>query len=159
MFNPKATVNNKVPTVNLNLTGTNLVLPYAPDFTTGADFSSSTMNAIDTILHTLGTQSDGLGPNWSPTERIVHHFHMQDLWQRVHDVYEEKVLPSNQDYTAACACLMDVRDNGVYDNVQWVAEHYKVGTPITLLNRPIPKLADSSSWAIWRSTRSGTFSP
>ena len=150
MFNPKATVNNRVPTVNHNLTGSSLVLPFAPDFKTGAAFHSSTMNAVDTILATLGTQNDGLGPNWSPTERIVHHFHMQDLWQRVHDVYEEKVVPSNQIFTDACACLTDTRANGIHDKVQWVAEHYKSGTPITLLNRPIPKLEDASSWAIWK---------
>ncbi|WP_395239419.1 hypothetical protein, partial [Salmonella sp. s54412] len=32
----------------------------------------------------------------------------------------------------------------------WVAEHYKTGTPITLMNRPIPKLKDAKSWGIWK---------
>lgn len=34
--------------------------------------------------------------------------------------------------------------------MQWVADHYATGTPITLLNRPIPKLTDAASWAVWK---------
>ena len=34
--------------------------------------------------------------------------------------------------------------------MQWVADHYVTGTPITLLNRPIPKLHDAQSWGVWR---------
>ena len=56
LFNPAATVHNSVPTVNHNLSGSELVLPYAPEFDIGASFDSPTMNTIDTILKTLGTQ-------------------------------------------------------------------------------------------------------
>ena len=31
-----------------------------------------------------------------------------------------------------------------------MSDHYDVGTPITLLNRPIPKLTDESSWKVWK---------
>ena len=34
--------------------------------------------------------------------------------------------------------------------MQWVADHYVTGTPITLLNRPIPKLHGAQSWGVWR---------
>ena len=34
--------------------------------------------------------------------------------------------------------------------VSWVSDHYDSGTPITLLNRPIPKLTDAESWDIWK---------
>ena len=36
------------------------------------------------------------------------------------------------------------------DAVKWIADHYKTGTPITLLNRPIPKLVDAGSWQVWK---------
>ena len=49
-----------------------------------------------------------------------------------------------------CQCLLDTKENGIYDAVHWVAQHYKSGTPITLLNRPIPKLKDAKSWGIWK---------
>ena len=50
-----------------------------------------------------------------------------------------------------CTCLLDTSSNGIYQAVHWVAEHYKSGTPITLLNRPIPKLKDAKSWKVWKS--------
>lgn len=31
-----------------------------------------------------------------------------------------------------------------------MSNHYDSGTPITLLNRPIPKLEDSASWDTWK---------
>ena len=66
-----------------------LVLPYAPEDPHGEDFSTETMNIMDAILSRIGLDDDGLGPNWSSTERIVHKFHMIDVWHRVREVYQE----------------------------------------------------------------------
>ena len=44
---------------------------------------------MDAILSRIGLDDDGLGPNWSSTERIVHKFHMIDVWHRVREVYQE----------------------------------------------------------------------
>ena len=123
--------------------------PYAPDYPTGQDFSTKTMNIIDRILTHIGNAKDGLGDNWSPIERVVHTFHMWDLWNQVHRIYTEETTanpPSDQ----LCDCLMNTRPNGIYQAVKWVSDHYDSGTPITLLNRPIPKLADAASWNIWK---------
>ena len=51
------------------------------------------MNTIDMILKEIGQPTDGLGPNWSPLERVVHKFHMKDLWAKIRDNYDmvEKV--------------------------------------------------------------------
>lgn len=150
LFNPRATVSNKVPTVNHNIQDEeHLVLPYAPEDETGEDFTTETMNIIDAILSRIGKDDDGLGPNWSPTERIVHRFHMIDVWHRVRGVYMETVA-RRPPQAALCDCLMDTTTNGIYQAVHWVAEHYKSGTPITLLNRPIPKLKNAKSWKIWK---------
>ena len=65
------------------------VLPYASGDTHGEDFSTETMNMMDVILSRIGLDDDGLGPNWSSTERIVHKFHMIDVWHRVREVYQE----------------------------------------------------------------------
>jgi len=148
-FNPKATVNNRVPTVNMDRHSPEKVIPYAPEDPIGSAFSTSTMNTIDKILLAIGKDSDGLGPNWSPLERVVHKFHMWDVWNRVHQVFEGVVVhepPSEE----VCQCLMDTSHNGIYQAVKWVSDHYDSGTPITLLNRPIPKLTDAASWGIWR---------
>ena len=149
MFNPRATLDNHVPTVNMDRRSSQKVVPFAPEDPLGSDFSTKTMNVIDKILQNVGKDNDGLGQYWSPLERVVHKFHMYDVWMQVHEVFESEVLrdpPTNE----MCTCLVDTKDNGIYAAVEWVSDHYDSGTPITLLNRPIPKLTDSASWAIWR---------
>ena len=66
-----------------------LVIPYAPEAAHGEDFTTDTMNVMDAILSRIGKDDDGLGPNWSSTERIVHTFHMIDVWHRVKQVFHE----------------------------------------------------------------------
>ena len=66
-----------------------LVLPYAAEDPYGDDFSTETMNIMDAILNCIGLDDNGLGPNWSSTERIVHKFHMIYVWHRVREVYQE----------------------------------------------------------------------
>ncbi|XP_032233064.1 uncharacterized protein LOC116615510 [Nematostella vectensis] len=151
LFNPRANPDNRVPTVNHDIKDAkHLVLPYAPDSPTGEDFSTDTMNIIDSVLSRIGKDDDGLGPNWSAVERVVHTFHMIDVWKTIKGVYDDTVaLHPPQNFL--CECLLDTHSNGIYRAVHWVAEHYKSGTPITLLNRPIPKLRDAKSWRVWKS--------
>jgi len=47
------------------------------------------MNQIDMVMSNIGEPTDGLGPNWSPLERVVHKFHMRDLWEKLLDGYQE----------------------------------------------------------------------
>ena len=150
MFNSRATENNQVPTVNHDISDeSHLVLPYAPEDHMTEDFTTNTMNIIDSILSRIGKDDDGLGPNWSSTERIVHKFHMYDVWSRVLKTYNQ-IVGKNPPQNELCDCLLDSTENGIYDAVYWVAQHYKSGTPITLLNRPIPKLKDAKSWGVWK---------
>ncbi|XP_071956642.1 uncharacterized protein [Antedon mediterranea] len=149
LFNPRATVKNSVPTVNLNVSAPEKVVPFAPDEPTGSDFSTPTMNVIDMILSHVGKSDDGLGEFWSPVERVVHTFHMWDLWNKVLEEFNANVK-MNPPKDNVCKCLMNTEKNGIRDSVQWVAEHYKSGTPITLLNRPIPKLNDADTWQVWK---------
>lgn len=65
------------------------MLPFALEEPRGEDFTTETMNIMDAILSRIGKDDDGLGPNWSSTERIVHKFHMIDVWHRVREVYQE----------------------------------------------------------------------
>ena len=149
MFNPRATVQNHVPTVNMDRRSPHKVVPYAPEDPLDSDFSTETMNVIDKILLNVGRENDGLGAYWSPLERVVHKFHMYDVWARVLEVFEAQVS-GNPPSDEVCGCLVETKDNGIYAAVEWVSDHYDSGTPITLLNRPIPKLTDSASWDIWR---------
>ena len=149
MFNSKVTDKNSVPTVNMDRRSSVKVIDYAPSDDLGSDFNTFSMNTIDKILSNIGKDNDGLGSFWSPLERIAHKFHMLDVWSKVKEVYDEQVLsdPPSEDI---CDCLLDVKNNGIYQAVAWVSDHYDHGTPITLLNRPIPKLTDASSWKVWK---------
>ncbi len=144
MFNPRATEDNHIPTVNMDRRAPEKVIPYAPNDFVGSDFSTLSMNTIDKLL---SNDNDGL---WSPLGRIMHKFHMMDLWNRVHDVYQSTVVraPPNEEI---CSCLTDTRGNGILQAVHWVSDHYDSGTLLlTLLNRPIPKLTDADAWGIWK---------
>ncbi len=149
LFNPRATEKNSVPTVNMDRHSEVKVVPYAPEDRLGDAFFTPCMNTIDKILNNVGKDNDGLGSFWSPLERMVHKFHMWDVWMRVKETYQTKTL-KNPPSDEVCDCLLDVHTNGIYDAVAWVSNHYDSGTPITLLNRPIPKLTDADSWQIWR---------
>ena len=151
LFNRRATENNKIPTVNADLSSSQKVLPYAPDVSLGTDFTTEPMNRVDDILGHIGNEKDGLGPNWSPIERVAHKFHMQDLWETILPVYGRVVESPRPPTDQVCGCLLDTASNGIYDAVEWIAKHYESGTPITLLNRPIPKLTDANAWAVWKS--------
>ena len=149
LFNPRANELNRVPTVNHNLhdTAHGKVLMYAPNDPLPSDYFDFTMNMIDKILSMVGKSDDGLGAHWSSTERIVHKFHMHDLWLRLQkEVRELSPKPS----APVCNCVLNVESNGILKAVQWIAEHYESGTPITLLDRPVPKLVDSDSWDFWK---------
>ncbi|KAL0479311.1 hypothetical protein AKO1_007026 [Acrasis kona] len=150
LFNPRATANNKIPTVNQNLHNGDKVVAFAPEDPVGNDFFDFTMNMIDRVLTNVGTHDDGLGHHWSPAERIVHVFHMWDLWLHIQPYYQ-RIASSSPVSDALCECLLDTKTNGIYNNVGWVANHYESGTPISLKNVvEIPPLVDGNSWKIWK---------
>lgn len=146
-FQPNADENNKVPTVNLNLHNGPKVLDSAPQLEKPSPiFATDAMALVDTILARVGKSDDGLGPNWTPLERIVHNFHMRDLWAKIKPIFDKIEVDE-----AVCRCLTsDLETNGIRPAVEWIANHYARGTPITLLNRPIPVLNDHKTWALWR---------
>jgi len=148
LFNERATIDNHVPTVNHDLHGKGpKVLLYAPDDKLPTDYYGFTMQMIDKILSMIGKSDDGLGAHWSSTERLVHKFHMWDLWARLKPEVEKLTPKPSEKF---CTCILDTESNGILQAVQWIAAHYEVGTPITLLDRPIPKLVDAKSWEFWK---------
>jgi len=146
-FQPAVGLDNNVPTVNMNISSAEKVVHAVPEKLPENGFNGREMRLVDMMLAQIGTPNDGLGPNWSPLERVVHRFHMEDLWSKIGDIFEKTAKPS----ISVCQCLYDdVKTNGIYDAVMWVAQHYESGTPITLLGRAIPKLEDAKTWMIWR---------
>jgi len=147
MFIPRANEDNKIPTVNMNMSAPIKVLDNAPNNPLTHDFFTPEMNLIDRILTRVGVSDDGLGVNWTPLERIVHNFHMRDLWSALKPSFDKVNFKVD---ATVCECLLNVHESGVRSAVEWIANHYAKGTPISLLNRPIPVLEDSEDWKIWK---------
>jgi len=150
LFNPAIGQVNQVPTVNKDLSNRNkMVLDSAPSDPWGSDFTTQTMNIIDNVLSKVGTTDDGFGPNWTPMGRLVHVFHMWDVWMTI-KTKSYPLVEASPPAEDVCICLRDTKSNGIYNAVEWVAEHYLGGTLLSLLNREIPPLTDASSYAVWK---------
>lgn len=150
LFDAKANGVNGIPTVNRNMRSATKVVDDAPEVLLPSDgFVTTPMKVISSVWSHLGEGNDGLGESWLPVERIVHEFHMRDLWHAVRSVHNAKVAAAPPT-PAVCSCLLDTQTNGIRAKVQWIAEQYKQWTPITLLNKPIPQLTDKAIWQVWR---------
>jgi len=148
LFNPEVTVNNRVPTVNRRLSEEDKVLPFAPHVPIGNHFRTEAFNMMDWVLTHAESGDDGLGKNWMLLERIVHSFHMRDLWFRILDAYKTvKDVPQE-----TCDCLMNIKDNGIQARLEWIANRYAVDTPISLheWGTQIPKLVSADQWPEWK---------
>ena len=56
------------------------------------EFEGDVMNDVDELLSRIGGSQDRFGPNWSPLDRIIHQFHMKDLWTKIRAAYNEQVI-------------------------------------------------------------------
>jgi hypothetical protein len=142
-FNTKATEDNHIPTINMNVHSEPKVLSNAPSDPLPNDFYTPEMNLIDRILSRVGVITDGVGDNWTPVERIVHHFHMRDVWNKLKPVYDKLVVNST-----VCACVLNVEESGVKSYLDFYAESYEKGTYVSQL--PISHLENAENWKLWK---------
>lgn len=82
---------------------------------------------MDAILSRIGLDDDGLGPNWSSTERIVHKFHMIDVWHRVREVYQEVEQNPPQVTTYSLKKVLTVHSSSSGKEVKGHVRYIKIG--------------------------------
>jgi len=145
-FNLHTPAINGIPTVNMDLKSSEKIVPNAPSVEIGNHFATDAFNLVDWVL-THQDGQDGLGPNWLPQERIVHAFHMKDLFARILAAYEKLDEISAE----TCECVRKTATNGVEDRLEWIHDRYKVDTPISLheWGTQIPKLWSVADWKEW----------
>jgi hypothetical protein len=177
-FEPSATENNIIPTVNMDL-GSNLpILPNVRDMpATKKSFQTDGMRAVDQVLSHMDNKNYDI-KEYSALERLVHALHMREVWFHAQKRYADvKASPPSVD---VCKCARDVDNNGILkvlrfialairepalmygkhttlDNggiADWPGNLYTFTDPNNLqLQSPekaIPSLKDEASWQEWK---------
>mmetsp|Transcript_22364 Transcript_22364/g.24944 ORF Transcript_22364/g.24944 Transcript_22364/m.24944 type:complete len:214 (+) Transcript_22364:103-744(+) len=124
-----------IPTVDLFNAGK--VNHHVRSMKLGNTFATRSLNVIDGIFNNF----ERVPGNWSAAVRIVHYFHMRDLWYKVKDAMTVTPVPDAK----TCECLLDADHNGV---VEFMLSYtgYSHG-PDT---HSLPPLTDGKSWQLWK---------
>uniref|UniRef100_A0A914CLG9 Uncharacterized protein n=1 Tax=Acrobeloides nanus TaxID=290746 RepID=A0A914CLG9_9BILA len=120
-FESNVTEENNIPTINVDLTSDQAILPYAPDRRGPNEdlFSDDAMKTVDEVLSHMDD------PNYmikelNTIERLVHAFHMKTMWSSIRHKYEmnKNSPPTSSD---VCLCALDVENNGVLMMLRYIA--------------------------------------
>jgi hypothetical protein len=101
--------NKSIPTINLNLTQEDAILWQVPP----SYHSPFTTLAMQTLDHVLSHMED---PNYdikcySPIERLVHAFHMKEVWSMAKIHYHHLVHNAPENDLSLCSCALDIENN------------------------------------------------
>ena len=102
-FDDQFPVDNKVPTVNLDLAGPP-VLMYAPS--RPSEFKFPAGAAVDYILSNNDDSLKFGSAGTTTLEEIVHHMHMLEMWNMASKLYRE-IESNDVDPQNVCPCLVN----------------------------------------------------
>lgn len=121
-FEPTVTEeNNRVPTINMDLSSSQAIVPFAQNqikTDVSEKFITTGMETLDIVLSRMNQQ------HWDVTgfnalEKVVHAFHMREVWARVLVEYKRiKAQPPSDEF---CRCAMDVENNGIMKMMRFTA--------------------------------------
>lgn len=122
MFDPEATEDNFVPTINFDLLAEMAILPYAPDRRTNDtdSFMTTGMKVLDSVLTHMDEKHWDM-VSFDPLERLVHAFHMQEMWAHVKMEFDKFGKGVAAPSAKACECAMDIDNNGIMQYMRFVA--------------------------------------
>jgi len=117
-FQPEATEDNPIPTVNMDLSSQERVLPNAPLYGYDTAFCSVEMRHLDQVLRNMDRSEFGI-KNYSILEQVAHVYHMGELWSRAKLHYDAlSLLPPTE---GVCECVRDMEQNGVIQELNLLA--------------------------------------
>lgn len=112
-FEPTVTENNRVPTINMDLSSTQAIVPFAQNRMTtdvSEKFLTTGMETLDVVLSRMNQENWDIN-GFNALEKVVHAFHMREEWARVLVEYQRiKAQPPSEEF---CRCATDVDNNGV----------------------------------------------
>lgn len=113
-FNANANETNNIPTVNQDRLSDDAILNHAPK--SGSEFRSQAMKTMDMVLSHMDEKMWG-PKNYNTLEKIIHAFHMQEMWSESSVIYKE-MLKEPPTEVSLCSCLKDVEHNGVFHELR-----------------------------------------
>jgi len=116
-FEPAFTRNNSIPTINRDLKSDVPILLYAPE-ASASPYENHGMRVLDAVLSHV-TDHNYEFKRFTPLERVVHAFHMQELWSRAGRVY--KTLNNQPPTPETCRCAIDIDNNGIMKTLRYLA--------------------------------------
>ncbi|CAJ0963977.1 unnamed protein product, partial [Mesorhabditis belari] len=119
-FEPTTNENNSVPTINMDSFADPAILPNAPDRRGPSDamYLTDGMKTLDEVLSHMNEKGWDI-KYFSPLERVVHAFHMEEAWAMVLKEYE--MVKQNPPSSTVCSCARDVENNGVLKMLRFTA--------------------------------------
>lgn len=112
-FEPTVTENNRVPTINMDLSSPQAIVPYAQKriaTDVSKKFLTTGMETLDVVLSHMNQENWDIN-GFNALEKVVHAFHMREEWARVLVEYQRiKAQPPSEEF---CRCATDVDNNGI----------------------------------------------
>merc|ERR1712168_1656130 len=128
-FDENFPIENNIPTVNTNLTGTP-VLSYTPSFPSKFKFPLG--STLDRILLNNDDPKTFFDNGLNSLEELAHAAHMLEMLHTTSLIY--KTL-ENIDINKVCSCLVDEEANGIIDELEYLAEVFRFEYDDTKVSR------------------------
>jgi len=117
-FKPDITSNNTIPTIDMNLRAEDAIRPNTLEDPDPSPFMTNSLRSLDRVLSHMDNQLYDV-KYFTILERIVHAFHMQEVWEMAQQPYQAYKATPPPD--AVCTCARDVESNGVMKMLRFSA--------------------------------------
>jgi len=125
-IDPNAPKVNGIPTINVDQTSVFVILNNTRD--DPSPFTASGLRALDSVLSNVknlryeiakGSDMDKRAP--LVITRLIHEFHMQDLWALMKPIYD-KLVANPPENRQLCPCIKDIENNKVLGYLKWMSK-------------------------------------
>lgn len=125
-IDPDAPKANGIPTINVDQTSDIVILNNTRD--DPSPFAASGLRALDSVLSNVknlryeiakGSDMDKRAP--LVMTRLIHEFHMQDLWALMKPIYD-KLVANPPENRQLCPCITDIENNKVLGYLRWMSK-------------------------------------
>jgi len=121
-FEPNATIHNRIPVVNQNLSSDEIILFDTPLAGFDEDFKTMAMKLMAYFM--LNDNPDFVTQGTNTLEKVTHQYHMNEIYAAAAPLYRsmKKNPPKDVDL---CPCVNDIAGNGILEGLTSVARQLK----------------------------------